>query len=232
MLAAEQGRVVGAGCDSRTLSQGWNVVLGTPVCIFRWFLLITNPSCPRSWGGSRSPMSSVPALGSVGSPALGSVWGLMLIPWLGLFPLVFTSCLSPGGGCGRRGLTLPEGGSLCDHLCPHPRPQGHQGLSELVWITQGWGLGFVHPEIAACSSRGLIPARQCGWTPSSRVGGGIAKPPGLIHVFPPELPRWLIIQWCLALLHWGCLGLTDLGVLGMWGCCAPVLAPLGLSGSH
>ena len=58
---------------------------------------------------------------------------------------------------------------------------------------------------------------------------GIAKCPGLIHVFPPSAPeflRWLIIQQRLALLLRGCLGLDVLGVVGLWGgCCLhPCLA--------
>lgn len=91
-------------------------------------------------GWSRSPMSPVPAPARWAArrePCARLGLGLMLIPWLGLFPLVFTSCLTPGGGCGRRGLTLPEGGSLSASppaACPHPRPQGH-GPDTEGWVS-------------------------------------------------------------------------------------------------
>lgn len=121
---------MGAGCDSRTPSQGQNVALGTPVYIFRWFLLITNP---RSWGGGGSWLEQEP----YASPGtLGSSLGTLRRPRFGVdahsLARAISTCfyeLPHAGWWLRAPWPHPSGGGSLLAACSHP--QGHS------WDTKG-----------------------------------------------------------------------------------------------
>lgn len=126
-----QGGTAG-GCPSRQCDSGQPHVRGregpspapaTPCTFFGVFLLSIKtsyhrraPRSPRCPGWTRTPdfapaLPPAPAHWAVRQePCTGlRLAGLMLIPWLWLFPLVFTRCITLGGGCGRRSFALPEG---------------------------------------------------------------------------------------------------------------------------
>lgn len=91
----------------------------------------------------------------------------------------------PSGGGVTVGITA---GCVSPSPSPRPRP-GHGGLGELARITQTLRGGVRAPRTLCV----LIPtassqpggADGLGIAGGSRGSGGIAKPPGLIHVFPP-----------------------------------------------
>lgn len=178
-LQEEQGRAVGAGCDSRAPaapSRGQSVALGTPVYIFRWFLLITNPSVAPGAGMGGSWLEQEPHEPCASPGALGSAAGALRPPGFGVdahsLARAVSTCfyeLPHAGWWLRAPRPHPSGGGVtvgitagCVSPSPSPRPRpGHEGLGVLARITQTLGVGVRAPRTLCV----LIP------TASSQPGG-------------------------------------------------------------
>lgn len=99
--------------------------LAPPVYNFRWVLLITNPLLAQLQE-PHEPCASPSTLGSVVG-ALGFGVGCSFLG-SGCFHLFLRAASRRGGGCGRRGLTLPEGrGVTVGSVSPSPSPGPREG---------------------------------------------------------------------------------------------------------
>lgn len=150
---------------------------------FRGFLLSTNTSVGRRVPRF-APAPPLPlALRAQREPhgAFGSA-ALLRIPRLRLFPLVFTRCITLGGGCGRRGLVPAQRRAVGQQppSLPVPVPAASarnapwRRASEPAWMILGVWVCAGNPQTAGRSSLpnpgGRLVVLQRGWARYCQTG--------------------------------------------------------------